>query len=93
MKTAEELRREAIEDEARRARWARFVADTTCAVLAQQHDLTLGEGLQCIARARQTILGLFPGKVLAFNILYRARFVRILVERFGIPEDEIQALP
>jgi hypothetical protein len=93
MSTEENRRREAIEDEARRARWARFVADTTCAVLAQQPDLTLGEGIRCMAQARQTILGLFPGKDLAYDILYRPRFLRILVERFGIPEDEIQALP
>jgi hypothetical protein len=79
----------AIEEEAKRARRAQLVADLTCSLLSQQRDLTLGEALQMMASARQAILQLFPGKELAFDLLYRPRFVRILVERFGIPEDEI----
>ncbi len=84
---------EAILEEARRARRAQLVADLTCAVLAQQHDLTLGEALQAMATARGAVLDLFPGKELAFDLLYRPRFVRILVERFRISEDEIYPLP
>lgn len=86
-------REEAIREEARRAHRAQLVADLTCAVLAQQHDLTLGEALQAMATARRSVLDLFPGKELAFDLLYRPRFIRILVERFRIPEDEIRHLP
>jgi len=84
---------EAIEQEATRARRAQLVADLTCALLAQQTDLTLGEALGMIADARRTVLDLFPGKELAFNLLYRPRFIRILVERFRIPEDEVLFIP
>ena len=82
-------RREAIDEEARSARRVQLIADLTCSLLAQQRDLTLGEAVQMMADARRAILALFPDREFEYDLLYRPRFIRILVERFRIPEDEI----
>jgi len=86
-------RRQAIDEEARRARQVQWIADLTCSILAQQSDLTLGEAVQVMAGARREILALFPDRGFQYGLLYRPRFIRILVERFAIPEDEIDFLP
>jgi hypothetical protein len=88
-----EVPAEAIEEEARRARRAQRIADLTCSILSQQSDLTLGEAMQLMAGARRQILALFPGGELPYRLLYHPRFLRILVERFNLPKDEIDFLP
>jgi len=79
-----------IREEALRARRAQLVADTTCALLAQTRDLSLGEALAMMSRARRWVLELFPDKEQVFDLLYRPRFLRIVVERFRLSEDEIR---
>jgi hypothetical protein len=81
--------RQAVDEEARRARRVQWIADLTCSLLAQPSDLTLGEAVEIMAGARREILALFPDRAFQYRLLYRPRFLRILVERFGIPEDEI----
>ncbi len=83
----------AVREEALRARRAQLVADLTCALLAQTRDLTLGEALGMVANARRAVLALFPDKEDTFNLIYRPRFMRILVERFRLPGSEIEFLP
>lgn len=83
-------RQRAIEAEAARARRGQRIADVTCAILAQSPGLTLGEALRVMAEARREVLLLFPDSGPTFDLLYRPRFLRILVERFGIAEDEIR---
>ena len=82
----------AIEEEAKRAGRAQRVADLTCALLAQTRDLSLGEALGMMAEARREILALFPDKEPFFNLIYRPRFLRIVVERFHLSEDEARAV-
>ena len=86
-------RRQAIDEEARRARQVQWIADLTCSLLAQPSDLTLGEAIQIIADARREILALFPDRDFQYRLLYRPRFVRILVERFAMTEDEMDFPP
>jgi len=81
----------AMEEEAKRAGRAQRVADLTCALLAQTRDLSLGEALGMMAEARRRILELFPDKEPVFNLIYRPRFLRIVVERFHLSEDEVRA--
>lgn len=82
-------RQQAIDEEARKARRVQLIADLTCSLLAQQSDLTLGEAVQMMAGAHRAILALFPDSEFEYSLLYRPRFIRILVERFGISADEI----
>lgn len=80
-----------IEEESKRARRAQRAADLTCALLSQTRDLSLGEALGMMAGARREILALFPDKEAVFNLIYRPRFLRIVVERFHLSEDEARA--
>jgi hypothetical protein len=52
-------------------------------VLAQS-DLTIEEAAELAAGARRAALALFPGKELAFDLLYKPRLQRIIHERFGL---------
>lgn len=80
----------AVEEEAERARRAQRAFDVTCALISHAPKLGLGEALVHIAQARRVVLDLFPGREETFNLLYYPRLVRILVERFGISEEEIR---
>jgi hypothetical protein len=73
-----------LADEERRLRLVRFVADLTLARLHQDPDLTHLEALQLVERMRDLILGLFPGKERAYELLYRPRFERALRARWPI---------
>ena len=75
-------------EEARRTRQVQRIADLTCALLAQPPDLTLGEALMLMSRARLAAHRLFPDKDELFNMLYRPRFLRIIAERFRLPPDK-----
>ena len=89
MTEPESEREAAIREEAGRSRRAQRIADLTCALLAQTPGLTLGEAVGMMAGARRAVLSLFPDGQGTFDLLYRPRFMRILVERFGLAADEI----
>jgi hypothetical protein len=73
-----------LADEERRLRLVRFVADLTLARLHQDPDLTHLEALQLVERMRDLILGLFPGKERAYELLCRPRFERAMRARWPV---------
>jgi hypothetical protein len=74
--------REEIQDERRRERHVRLIADFTCTVIMQTRMArTDAEGLVQAARSR--ILELFPGREETYELLYAPRFRRILDEFAG----------
>jgi hypothetical protein len=52
--------------------------------IAQDHSLTIDEASQMIADSRKAALAMFPGKELAYDIIWRPRFQRLMRERFRI---------
>lgn len=78
MPTPEELK-----DEERRLRQLQFVVGLTTSVISQT-KLSLEEASRMVAATRQLALRLFPGKELAFDLIYQPRFRRLLVERFNL---------
>lgn len=54
------------------------------AVLLRQADLTLSEAQELVADAKKKALELFPDKAETFDLIYGARFRRILVERYRL---------
>lgn len=52
--------------------------------IAQDPSLSIEEASQLIADARKAALAMFPGKELAYDLIWRPRFQRILRERFRI---------
>ena len=78
MATAEELR-----EEERKLRQLRLVVGLTMSTISQT-NLSLGEASQIVTATRQFALRLFPGKELAFDLIYQPRLRRLLAERFRL---------
>jgi len=53
-------------------------------VIAQDGSLTVDEAAQMIADSRRAALAMFPGKELAYDLIWRPRFQRLMRERFRI---------
>jgi len=52
--------------------------------IAQDGSLTIDEASQMIADSRKAALAMFPGKELAYDLIWRPRFQRLMRERFRI---------
>ncbi len=52
--------------------------------IAQDSSLTIDEAAQMIADSRKAALAMFPGKELAYDIIWKPRFQRLMRERFRI---------
>ena len=74
--------REALEEEDRRVRELRVAVNLALSVIGQT-DMTLAQAKELVAATRGMALRLFPGKELAFDLIYLPRFRRLLAERFG----------
>ena len=48
----------------------------------QQPNLTVAQAAEMVANAKQAALGMFPGKELAFDLLYKPRLQRAMKDRF-----------
>ncbi len=53
-------------------------------VIAQDGSLTVEDASQMIADSRRAALAMFPGKELAYDLIWRPRFQRLMRERFRI---------
>lgn len=53
-------------------------------VIAQDGSLTVDEASRMIADARDAALAMFPGKELAYDLIWKPRFQRLMVERFRL---------
>ena len=74
--------REELEEEDRRVRQLRTAVNLALSVIGQT-DMSLTQAQEMVAAARSMALRLFPGKELAFDLIYLPRFRRLLAERFG----------
>jgi hypothetical protein len=52
--------------------------------IAQDSSLSVDEASQMIADSRKAALAMFPDKELAYDIIWRPRFQRLMRERFRI---------
>jgi hypothetical protein len=75
---------EAVEDEPRRLRRLQVMISMVMSVIGQDPNLTFDEASELIAGARRAALAMFPGKELAFDILYKPRLQRLLRERYRL---------
>ena len=75
--------RETLE-EGQRLRRLQVMMNLVMQVIAQDPRLTVEEASQMVADSRTAALAMFPGKELAFDLLYRPRFQRLMRERFRL---------
>jgi hypothetical protein len=52
--------------------------------IAQDGSLTVDEASQMVADARKAALAMFPDKELAYDLIWRPRFQRLMQERFRL---------
>ena len=72
------------EEEARKLRRLQLMISMVSSVISQDQSLTLEEASEMIAGARRAALAMFPGKELAFDLIYKSRLQRIIRERFRL---------
>jgi hypothetical protein len=70
-----------VKDENRRVRFLRYLVDFSLLSI-QRDDLSLEEALKIVEDVKRAACGLFPGKEGVFELVYRPRFQRVIVERF-----------
>lgn len=86
MLQAEEVVQDAADrkEEARLLRRLQFMMSLTMQTIAQASDLSIEEASQMVADARAAALAMFPGKELAYDLIWRPRFQRLMRERYRI---------
>jgi hypothetical protein len=73
-----------IAEEQKLIRRLQFMMNLVLQTIAQDGSLTIDEASQMIADARKAALAMFPGKDLAYDLIWRPRFQRLMRERFRI---------
>src|SRR5580698_6849361 len=71
-------------EEQKLIRRMQFMMNMVMQVIAQDGSLTIDEAAQMIADTRKAALAMFPGKELAYDLIWRPRFQRLMRERFRI---------
>jgi hypothetical protein len=71
-------------EEARLIRRMQLMMNLVMQTIAQDSSLSIDEASQMIADARTAALSMFPGKDLAYDLIWRPRFQRLMRERFRI---------
>jgi hypothetical protein len=72
------------QEEARLIRRLQLMMNLVMQTVAQDTSLSIDEASQMIADARTAALSMFPGKELAYDLIWRPRFQRLMRERFRI---------
>ncbi len=75
---------EEIAEEARRVRRLQMMMDLVLNVIRQNDTMPIEEASELVASARRAALNLFPGKELAYDLIYGPRFQRLMREKYRI---------
>jgi hypothetical protein len=75
--------RQAVREENRRIRYLRFLVDLALMEI-RAGRYTKPEAEKIVENIRSQALQLFPGKELAFELIYRPRFRRTIAETFQL---------
>ncbi|MBI3694009.1 MAG: hypothetical protein HY238_04095 [Acidobacteria bacterium] len=73
---------EEIAAEARRVRRLQLMMDLVVSVISQNPAMPIEEASELVASARRAALTMFPGKELAYDLIYRPRFQRLMAEKY-----------
>lgn len=75
---------EELQDEQRRLRRLQIMVNMVMSVIGQDLSMTVDEASEMVADTRRAALAMFPGKELAYDLIYRPRLQRLMRERFRI---------
>jgi hypothetical protein len=73
-----------LQDEQRKLRRLQIMVNMVMSVIGQDMSLTIDEASEMVADTRRAALAMFPGKELAFDLLFKPRLQRLMRERFRI---------
>lgn len=82
--SAQQHNNAATQEEQRLIRRMQLMMNLVMQTIAQDSTLTLDDASQMIADARAAALAMFPGKELAYDLIWRPRFQRLMRERFRL---------
>ena len=71
-------------EEQKLIRRMQMMMNMVMSVIAQDESLTVDEAAQMIGDSRKAALAMFPGKDLAYDLIWKPRFQRLMRERFRI---------
>jgi hypothetical protein len=71
-------------EEAKLIRRMQMMMNMVMNVIAQDATMSIDDASQMIADARSAALAMFPGKELAYDLIWRPRFQRLMRERFRL---------
>ncbi len=72
------------EEERKLLRRLQMMMNLVQQTIAQDGSLTVDEASRMIADSREAALAMFPGKELAYDLLWKPRFQRLMIERFRL---------
>ncbi len=81
---AVEFSAEDLAEEQKLIRRLQVMMNMVMQVIAQDASLTVDDAAQMIADSRKAALAMFPGKELAYDLIWKPRFQRLMRERFRI---------
>jgi hypothetical protein len=84
LSSAHSLRNDPAVEEAKLIRRLQMMMNMVMQVIAQDATLTIEDASQMIADARTAALTMFPDKELAYDLIWRPRFQRLMRERFRL---------
>jgi hypothetical protein len=73
---------EELAEEQKLIRRMQMMMNMVMQVIAQDATLSVDEASQMIADSRKAALAMFPGKELAYDLIWKPRFQRLMRERF-----------
>ncbi len=73
-----------IEAERKKTRRLQFMMSMVMSVISQNDRMSVEEASELVASARKAALTLFPGKELAYDLIYRPRFQRLMREKYHL---------
>jgi hypothetical protein len=73
-----------IEAERQRVRHLQFMMSMVMSVISQDTNMPVEEAAELVASARKAALTMFPGKELAYDLIYRPRFQRLMTEKYNL---------
>ena len=74
----------AAKEEAKLLRRLQMMMNMVMGVIAQDNTLGYDDAAAMVADARTAALAMFPGKELAYDLIWKPRFQRLMRERFRL---------
>ncbi|HEY1808112.1 MAG TPA: hypothetical protein VGG42_06085 [Acidobacteriaceae bacterium] len=73
-----------LQDEQRKLRRLQMMVNMVMSVISQDLSMTIDEASEMVADTRRAALAMFPGKEMAFDLIYKPRLQRLMRERYRI---------